>query len=72
MVAFCAHRACFGDHLLDDTIGQVVGLGGHLLDDTIGQVVGLIFYCCFIVWGHVPCSCCMILLLCKTAFLSKH
>ena len=25
---------------------------------------------CFIVWGHVPCFCCMVLLLSKQAFLS--
>ena len=29
------------------------------------------YYHCFIVWGHVLCFCCMVLLLCKPAFSSN-
>ena len=50
----CVQRACPRDHELTELTGQDVWVSCHH---------------CFIVLGHVPCFCCMVLLLSKPASL---
>ena len=50
----CMQRACPRDHELTELTGQDVWVSCHH---------------CFIVLGHVPCFCCMVLLLSKPACL---